>query len=76
MAPLGLQFNQVLAIKPRFEFKGPMAATWSFDHSVIYRSLYLRLAIANDLHKYGSKVVIMQLGYQFNSYNLMHIHET
>jgi hypothetical protein len=26
-----------------------MAATWSFDHSAIYRSLHLRLAIANDL---------------------------
>jgi hypothetical protein len=26
-----------------------MAATWSFDHSAIYRSLYLHLAIANDL---------------------------
>jgi hypothetical protein len=26
-----------------------MAATWSFDHSAIYHSLHLRLAIANDL---------------------------
>jgi hypothetical protein len=26
-----------------------MAATWSFDHSAIYRSLDLRLAIANDI---------------------------
>jgi hypothetical protein len=26
-----------------------MAATWSFDHSTIYRSLHLRLAIANEL---------------------------
>jgi hypothetical protein len=26
-----------------------MAATWSFDHSAIYRSLHLCLAIANDL---------------------------
>jgi hypothetical protein len=26
-----------------------MAATWSFDHSAVFRSLYLRLAIANDL---------------------------
>jgi hypothetical protein len=26
-----------------------MAAMWSFDHSAIYRSLHLRLAIANDL---------------------------
>jgi hypothetical protein len=26
-----------------------MIATWSFDHSAIYRSLHLRLVIANDL---------------------------
>jgi hypothetical protein len=26
-----------------------MAAMWSFNHSAIYRSLHLRLAIANDL---------------------------
>jgi hypothetical protein len=26
-----------------------MAATWSFDHSAILRSLHLSLAIANDL---------------------------
>jgi hypothetical protein len=26
-----------------------MAAAWSFDHSAIYRSLHLCLAIANDL---------------------------
>jgi hypothetical protein len=26
-----------------------MAATWSFDHSAIYRNLQLCLAIANDL---------------------------
>jgi hypothetical protein len=26
-----------------------MVATWSFDHSAIYCSLHLRLAIANDL---------------------------
>jgi hypothetical protein len=37
-----------------------MGATWSFDHSAIYRSLYLCLAIANDLsliveHKDRSK---------------------
>jgi hypothetical protein len=49
MAPSGLQFNQVSAINQSFEFKGPMAVTWSFDHLTIYRSLHLRLAIANDL---------------------------
>jgi hypothetical protein len=61
--------------------KEPMAATWSFDPSVIYRSLHLCLAIANDLSLVGGegvtridwKIVIMQLGYQFNSYHLMHI---
>jgi hypothetical protein len=43
-------FNQVLTTKPKFlSFKEPMAATWSFDHSAIYRSLHLRLAISNDL---------------------------
>jgi hypothetical protein len=49
MAPPDLQFNQVPAINQSFEFKGPMSSTWSFDHSTIYRSLYLRLAIANDI---------------------------
>jgi hypothetical protein len=49
MAPPGLHFNQVPTINQSFEFKGPMVATWSFDHSAIYRSLHLRLAIANDL---------------------------
>jgi hypothetical protein len=59
-----------------------MAATWSFDHSAIYRRLHLCLAIANDLSlvvgviRIDRKVIIMTLGYQFNSYNLMHIEET
>jgi hypothetical protein len=59
--------------------KGPMAATWSSDHSAIHRSLQLRLAIANDLSltigssMIGRKVTLMQLGRQLNSYNLMHI---
>jgi hypothetical protein len=45
-----------------------MAATWSFDHLAIYRSIPLRLAIANDLslvigiERIDRKVVIMQLG--------------
>jgi hypothetical protein len=30
-------------------FKDPMTAAWSFDHSAIYRSLHLCLAIVNDL---------------------------
>jgi hypothetical protein len=56
-----------------------MAVTWSFDHSTIYRSLQLCLAIANDLSlvirvtRIDQKVIVMQLGYQANSYNLMHI---
>jgi hypothetical protein len=59
-----------------------MPAMWYFDHLVIYRSLHLYLAIANDLSlvvgvtMIDQKVVIIQLGYQFNSYNLMHIQES
>jgi hypothetical protein len=59
-----------------------MAATWSSNHSAIYRSLLLRLAIANDLSlAIGStrivrKEILMQLGYQSNSYNLMHNQES
>jgi hypothetical protein len=49
VAPPDLQFHQVLTTKPSVEFKRPMAAMWSFNHSAIYRSLHLRLAIANDL---------------------------
>jgi hypothetical protein len=45
-----------------------MAATWSFDHSAIYHSLHLHLAIANDLSlvigvaRIDQNVVVMQLG--------------
>jgi hypothetical protein len=59
-----------------------MAATWSSDHSAIYHGLCLRLTIANDLSlvigftRIDQKVILMQLGYQFNSYNLMHIQES
>jgi hypothetical protein len=50
MAPPSLYFNQILANRPKcLVFKEPMAAMWSFDHSAIYRSLHLRLAIANNL---------------------------
>jgi hypothetical protein len=65
-----------------YVLKGPMAATWSFNHSAIYRNLQLRLAIANDLSlAIGStrvdwKVSLMQLWPQFNSYNLMHNQES
>jgi hypothetical protein len=56
-----------------------MAATWSSDHSAIYRGLNLCLAIANDLSlaigvtRIDQKVIAMQLGYQFDPYNLIHI---
>jgi hypothetical protein len=59
-----------------------MAATWTSDHSAIYRNLHLHLAIANDLSlaigftRIDQKVTLMQLGHQFNSYNLMHIQES
>jgi hypothetical protein len=59
-----------------------MAATWSFNHSAIYRGLQLWLAIANDLSlaigssRIDQKVTLMQLGHQLNSYNLMHIQES
>jgi hypothetical protein len=52
---------------------------WSSNHSAIYRNLHLRLSIANDLSlaigvtRIDQKVVLMQLVYQYNSYNLMHI---
>jgi hypothetical protein len=55
---------------------------WSFDHSAIYRGMHLRLAIAIDLSlaigftRIDRKIVLMQLGYQSNSYNLMHIQES
>jgi hypothetical protein len=55
--------------------------TWSSDHSVIYRNLHLRLAIANDLSlaigftKIDRKVTIMQLGINSTPINLMHTQE-
>jgi hypothetical protein len=70
------QLNQSLSLK------GPMAATWSFDHSAIYHGLQLCLAMANVLSlaigspRIDRKVTLMQLGHQFNSYNLMHIQES
>jgi hypothetical protein len=59
-----------------------MSAMWPSDHSAIYRSLHVRLATTNDLSlaigviRIDRKVIVMQLGYQFNSYNLMHIQES
>jgi hypothetical protein len=78
-APPDLQFNHIPPIKLKFKFKDPMTATWSSNHSAIYRGLHLCLAKANDLFlvigftRIDRKVILMQLGYQFNSYNLMHI---
>jgi hypothetical protein len=48
-APPGLQFNQLSSTKPKFKFKEHMTATWSSDHSAIYRDLHVRLAIPNNL---------------------------
>jgi hypothetical protein len=59
-----------------------MAATWSSDHSAIYHSLHLCLAIANDLSlalgftRIDREGHLVQLGPQFNSYNLMHNQES
>jgi hypothetical protein len=59
-----------------------MATTWSSDHSAMYQDLHLCLAIAIDLSlaigfpRIDRKVDLMHLGYQSNSYNLMHIQES
>jgi hypothetical protein len=59
-----------------------MAAMWSSDHLTIYRGLHLRQAIANDLclaigfTRIDREVMLMQLGYQSNSCNLMHNQES
>jgi hypothetical protein len=49
VAPPDLHFNQAPLLKPQLNFGEPVAATWSFDHSAIYGSLHLQLAIANGL---------------------------
>jgi hypothetical protein len=78
----GLQFNQALQKVPKFNFKEPMATTWSSDHLAIYHNQQLHLATTNDLFlSIGStrivrKEILMQLGYQSNSYNLMHNQES
>jgi hypothetical protein len=49
----------------------------SFDHPAIYHDLHLCLATANDLSllleatRIGWNDILMRLGYQFNSYNLI-----
>jgi hypothetical protein len=80
--PPDLQFNHASSTKPNCKFKEFMAAPWSSDHSAIYCGLHLCLTIAKDLSlaleftKIDKKVVLMQLGYQSNSYNLMHKQES
>jgi hypothetical protein len=59
-----------------------MAVTWSSNHSAIYCILHLHLVIANDLclaigsTRIDKKVILMQLWYQSNSYDLMHNQES
>jgi hypothetical protein len=78
IAPPSLSLNIIYQIS-QVEFKGPMTATWSFDHSAIYCGLYLRLVIAIGLSlaigftRIDQKVVLIQLGYQSNFCNRMHI---
>jgi hypothetical protein len=58
-----------------------MIVRWSFNHPTIYHGIHLCLDIANDLYLaigvtwIDQKVTIIQLRYQFNSYNLVHIQE-
>jgi hypothetical protein len=78
----GLQFSHNLPKVPKFKFRGPMAVMWSSDRSTIYRGLHLHLTIANDLSlaigftMIDQKVILMRLGYQSKSYNLMHNQES
>jgi hypothetical protein len=78
----GLQFIQVLSTKLEFEFKGTYGRHVVFQPLGLYRGLQLCLAIANDLSlaigssRKDRKVALMQLGHQFNSYNLIHIQES
>jgi hypothetical protein len=59
-----------------------MAITWSYNHSAIYHDRQLRLTIDDDLslaigsRRTDQKVILPQLGYQSNSYNLMHNQES
>jgi hypothetical protein len=81
-APSDLQYNQGLPRVPMFELKEPRDAMWCSDHSAIYQCLHLRLTIANDLSlaialtRIDQKEILMQLGYQSNSYNLMQNQES
>jgi hypothetical protein len=79
--PARSQVIQNLPKIPSLRFKEPMAVLWSSDHPTIYRDLQLCLAIANELSlaigltRIERKIILIQLGYQSNSYNLMHNQE-
>jgi hypothetical protein len=59
-----------------------MTATWSSDHSDMYRNLQLHLAIANDISlsigssRIDQKVTLMQLDINLIAINLMHNQES
>jgi hypothetical protein len=72
-------------INHRFQgssLKGLVAATWSSNHSAIYRNLYLHLAITNDLSlaigssRIDRKVTLMHLDINSTPINLMHNQES
>jgi hypothetical protein len=79
--PARSEVIQELTNIPKSEFKKPMAAMWSSDHSAIYRGLLLHLAIANNLSlakgftRIDQKDNLIQLRHQSNSYNQMHKQE-
>jgi hypothetical protein len=81
----GLAWSLVYKIPPtnlKFKIKEHMAVTWSSDHTTIYHGLHLCLAKAIGLTlaigfiMMDQKVILMHVGHQFNSYNLMHIQES
>jgi hypothetical protein len=81
-APIRSPVYKILPTLPKFRFKEPMAATWPSDHSTIYRGLHLHIAKASDLPlaigliRMDRKVMLIKLGHQSNSYNLMHIQKS
>jgi hypothetical protein len=69
--PPGFQFNQDPPTKPEFEFKGTYGR-----HVIFWQLGYLpwpTTAPSIGSSRIDWKVALMQLGHQFNSYNLMHI---
>jgi hypothetical protein len=80
-APPGLQFNQVLSKKQSVEFKNlwPPCGLPTTRPSTVPTSMpshSKRPISSNKGHKDRLEVIIKQLGYQINSYNLMHIQES